>query len=903
LVQRFPLPVCLFYIVQWVQLKMTNVVSILENALGALTVEVIKRPLLTIWLTLTMVVIFAAGASQIYIDVSNESLFRDDDPTLKQYQAFQRQFGRDDAVIAAISSKSVFSAEFFSKLESLQRDLEAEVPFLDLVTSLVSVTSISSKNGDVLIDDLRELWPTDANKFPAFKQEIIKNPLYRNLIVSEDGETTLLIIQANAYASDMDSKVSFKDKIVNLHDRFMDFMAGRSQEKKSQAEAPSPKSSPSRSLSGELDLGMLPEEVKTAGGFAGGTESEQKVLKPLTASQLSQYMDAVERVIQRHQSEQFNIRLAGGQMIDAEHKKSIHVDLAMLLPIAFIVVFIVLYIVLRRISAVLLSLMVVIMSLLATIGFMGWIGSPITPVAVALPPLLLTIGVGDSVHLLGYFYSHLSKTQKVEQSIVYAVKRTGVPIVFTTLTTAAGFMAFVVSDIKSISSFGLLAAFGVNMALLISITMVPAVLMRMKITETPGAFERRWHNYARFMTALTRSSMRRPKTAIVVTVLLIAGSIPGVMQLRFSHDVLSWFPQDRPVRVNTIAVDKEFHGSIPLEVVIDTGTVNGIYEPEFMQKLAQFQQFAQGLEDEHIDMGRATSIVDTLKQIHLTMSNGNPAKELPDNRNLVAQELLLFEGSGASDVAKLIDSNFSKARVTVRMSWADAVNYVPVRNQIEQKAKEIFSGTATVSVTGSIDLVSRSLVGVMQSMSSSYLIAASVIALMLILLTRSVLYGLVGMIPNFLPIIITLGIMGYVGYPINMFTVLLGGIALGLAVDDTLHFMHGYRYHRRERGESVETGILNTVNMAGPALLFTTLAISLGFFLFTMSTMDSLFYFGIFLGLTLVNALIADIVLVPALLKFMDRTPVSQITSGQSSMGNSNLAQESNAAGIGQNHQ
>ena len=154
------------------------------------------------------------------------------------------------------------------------------------------------------------------------------------------------------------------------------------------------------------------------------------------------------------------------------------------------------------------------------------------------------------------------------------------------------------------------------------------------------------------------------------------------------------------------------------------------------------------------------SIVDRLKSIHSVLNSNKPEQEIPTEAALIAQELLLFEGSGTREVKELLDNKFSMVRITVRMSWADAVDYLPIRNQIEVKARRLFGQSGDVYVTGAVDLISKSLIGVMQSMSSSYLIAGCVIALMLILLLRNIHLGLVSLVPNFLPIYITLAFYG-----------------------------------------------------------------------------------------------------------------------------------------------
>lgn len=830
-------------------------VSVIESQLASLASWVIRYPKASIITSLSLVLILSLGLSRLYIDVTNESMFHSDDSTLKQFQQFQTQFGRDDVVIAAIESPRIFTSDFLTKLEVYHRDIENRLPYLDKVTSLVSVTSVSDNNGDILIDDLRTLWPTSENDFYNFKKTVVSNPLYRNLFISEDGNITLMVIRASVFASEfIDSNQvqsnSIGEQVIHWHDRLVEHLTGV---------RPTRNNSSNDIFFTDIDL------------LNNSTIFDE--LKPLSTSQLQTFIRELKVISDQHYSQDFQIRLLGGNIISDEHIQSIHLDFASLLPITFLSVFVLLFFMLRYLAAALIPLLIVMLTVMATMGLMGWLSLPVTPVTIALPPLLLTIGVADSVHILSAYYGKRHSLDH-ESAIIFAIQRTGLAVVFTTLTTIAGFLAFIIADIKPIAHFGFLVAFGVTLALLLSIILIPAFLQlryHQNSEKQPQTYSQKWFHLTKPMLRLSQLSLAHANKVLIALVMMVALCIPGITQLKFSHNTLEWFPEDKPVRVNTHWADQAFDGTIPFELVIDTGKKNGLYDPLVMQKLESFQDFAESLKPQAANIGRATSIVDTIKRIHWVLYRGNPETTIPDSSDLVAQELLLFESSGVDDVSELIDRNFSMARITIRLSWVDAVDYLPIRKQLLNEAKRQFSGIADVWATGSIDLISRTLVNVMQSMSTSYVIAASVIAIMLILLMRSLTLGLVSLVPNFLPIIISLGLMGYLDIPLNMFTVLLGGIALGLAVDDTVHFMHGYCYHRRVIGQTLEDSVKNTVLTVGPALLFTTIAIGVGFLVFVFSDMNVVIDFGLLMTLTIVNALLLDLLITPALLSVIDR--------------------------------
>ncbi|MEJ2418823.1 MAG: efflux RND transporter permease subunit, partial [Exilibacterium sp.] len=456
------------------------------------------------------------------MDVSNESFFKKNDPALQHYQSFLKQFGRDEAVIAAISAPDVLAPAFLSKLEAYHKDLEASVPYLDLLTSLVNVTSIRDREGELLIDDLRNVWPSRYEDARPFRQAVLENPLYRNLVVTEDGKMTVVIIRSSAFAVEQEAKTqtSLRERIANWHDRLFANM-----EKNESSEDSQQPNSPSRSTSkNELDTSFLPENVAAS---VSDTSIQKVPPKHLSTQQLNQFMQAIREVSARHQETDFPIRLAGGPVIDAEHNHTIHQDFGTLLPLTAVMVFLILLLLLRRVSAAIIAMLPVFLCLFVTIGVMGWLGFPVNQVSVAMPPLILTVCIGDSVHILSLFYSRLQSDGDRDRAIVYALKRSGVAILFTSLTTAAGFLAFTMSDIKPIAEFGVMIAFAAMAAFIYSVVLVPAVLSctGASIQEVKRAPRSQW--VVKVLSKITEFSMVHFKEVLLTTFALIVIAAPS----------------------------------------------------------------------------------------------------------------------------------------------------------------------------------------------------------------------------------------------------------------------------------------------------------------------------------------------------------------------------------------
>ncbi len=241
--------------------------------------------------------------------------------------------------------------------------------------------------------------------------------------------------------------------------------------------------------------------------------------------------------------------------------------------------------------------------------------------------------------------------------------------------------------------------------------------------------------------------------------------------------------------------------------------------------------------------------------------------------------MLLFENSGSDDLEQVVDSGFSKARLSIMVPWDDAAVYVNFVADLRKEADRVFGGEAEITVTGTLNLFTQMMFTMMRSMAKSYLIAGVVITLMMMVLIGSFRLGLLSMVINFSPILVTMGlIMGFADIPLDVFTLLIGGIALGLAVDDTIHFFHNFRRYYGASGD-VREAVRETLLTSGRAMLFTTLVLVTGFWMFMLATMNNVFNFGMLTGLTLIFALLADFLLAPAIMVLVTRTSYGRIPS------------------------
>jgi hypothetical protein len=471
------------------------------------------------------------------------------------------------------------------------------------------------------------------------------------------------------------------------------------------------------------------------------------------------------------------------------------------------------------------------------------------------------------------FFRGYDSGQSREAALANALQHSGLAIVMTALTTAGGLVSFLAAAVRPVADLGIFAPLGIGLGLTYCMVLLPALLHVIPLRRIAPREAGRVGRIEQVLLWTGDRCVHFPKTVIVFMSAILLFAIVGITRLGFSYDPISWFPPDEPIRVATEFVNTEFGGSVSLEVMVDTRKENGLQEPELLDRLDVLVERSRRIEGlAGIRVGKVTSIVDVSKEIHQALNeNRVDHYAIPDDRELVAQELLLFENSGADDLEKLVDLQFRHARLTMNLPYASPADYQPFITSVEAVARESLGDEADVTMTGFVSLMTRSLDAISTSLRRSYLIALAIITPLMLLVLGDFRTGAAAMVPNLAPIILTLGLMGWLGIALDTFTLLIGSIAIGLAVDDTIHFMHVFRKYFDELRDT-PSAVRETLRTTGHALLVTSIVLSLSFFIYAFASLTNLVKFGLLTGVTVVFAFIADITLSPALMALSTRS-------------------------------
>lgn len=781
---------------------------------------VVRRRLGVLLGSLLVCALLISGLARLHADFSPDSFLLDEDRARRTYDEFRAHYGREDVILVGLSTPDVFDLAFLERLRALHEEIEARVPYVVDVTSLLNARSTRGEGDELIVEDLFERWPDDEADLAVLRQRVRENPAYLNHHVDQNLTFTSIAVELDTYSSLGDGDA---ESIVDVDD--------------------------------------FEEDGSAEASFLTQRETDEAVA-------------ALTTVAERHRSDDLPIHLVGGEAIGHHIRGISEADAAIYTPAAILMIGTLLWLLFRRVSAALLPNVVVFLSMASSFGVMGWLGLPFTTISQVLITFLMAVGTCDAVHVLAIVYQGLANGLERDEAIVEAVAHTGFAVVLTSLTTAGGLFSFIAAEIQPVADLGIISPIGVLIALGFTLTLLPAALAFIPleaIRDTPTRAAQARLGLGthplidRILERCGELALSRPRSVLAVTAVGIVVAGIGVSAVRFSDDALDWLFEDDAMRVGVERTDIALRGVQTLEVVIDSGEENGIYDPRLLRNLEQASAYAMSFQEGPVVVGSTLSILDILRETHRALNENRPDYyRIPEERDLIAQELLLFENSGSDDLEKVTDSRFETARLSMRVNWTDGRLYGPFLEEFEPNLRALFGEGVEVVVTGGVALSGRAASLLLGSLARSYLLAIAIITPLMVLLLGSVRRGALAMIPNLIPIWLTLGLAGFVGIPLNMSTMLVGSMVIGIAVDDTIHFMHQFDRDHATTGDT-RGAIRRTLRSTGSALLVTSVVLTGSFLLSLLGNFNGMVHFGVLAAFATMTAFLADVVLAPAL--------------------------------------
>ena len=554
--------------------------------------------------------------------------------------------------------------------------------------------------------------------------------------------------------------------------------------------------------------------------------------------------------------------LTGELFLNRAVRDAIDKDMGVLGPLAFGTMLLVAIVLLGSIWGTVAIVFVLIAVILSGFGFAGWTGMKLYGESGAALFVLMAVTVAHAVHIIEAMQSALSRGMERKQAAIHAVELNVWPVFLTSVTTAIGFLSLNFSEMPPFRVMGNIVAFGVLCAFVYSVTLLPAFLSLVPMRSgraragTPGFFD----HFGRFVVS-------RHLTLLCSFAVLAVALVVGISRIELNDNHLELLDESFEYRRSTDFISENFGGLEPFEYSLGAGEEGGITSAEYLRHVDAFAQWYRT----QPEVAHVFSIADIVKRLNKNLNGDNPDYyKIPDDSDLAAQYILLYEFSlpVGLDLNNLIDVERSSTRMTVTLKSLSTNEKIDLDNRaqawLRQNAPDMATGAVGVTIVGSYS-IKRNIV----NMLIGTIIAMSIVSLLLVLVFRSLRFGLISLIPNFLPAAMAMGLWGYAVGDVGVAASVVTAIAFGIIVDDTIHFMTKYLRARKD-GLLPSESVQRAFGSVGKALLTTTVVFALGFLVFGASGMASNQALGLLVGITVIMALLADFLFLPPLLMVLD---------------------------------
>lgn len=531
-------------------------------------------------------------------------------------------------------------------------------------------------------------------------------------------------------------------------------------------------------------------------------------------------------------------------------------DLKFLIPLIGLLIIISLLIAFHTLRGVVLPILSVSMSTIWTLGAMSILKIPLTVISDIIPVILIAVGSAYSIHVISKFDEDLLTDKDRLKQSKKALAEVGVPVLLAAITTMAGFMAFVFgSYLSMIREFGIFSSLGILFSLTISVTFIPTMLSMLPIKSkkiSPDDTIRNKTSFTRLMDKIGAFVLENEKLIIVGGIIIIGISIFGIPKIQRRVDMLDYFKPGSSIRSTEEMMQSKFGGSIPIQILVKAD----IQDPVVLNEMKKMQDFLESQEDVH----KPQSVADLIEEMNDVMGEG---KNIPNSRNKVSNLWFLLEGEEI--MSQLVNSDKTEAVVQATIG---NVNTGMIRELVEDVDNYIEKTDTSIIIftqTGMPSIYQRLDDSIMRSQIQSLFIAIILVLICLFFLLRSFTGGLIGLVPIGFTLLVVFGFMGFTGIPLDIATVLVGSISIGIGIDYSIHFVNRFK-NEFQKDETELAALDKTLETTGKAILINVITVTMGFLVLILAALIPLRRFGILIAITMIGSGFGAITLLPAII-------------------------------------
>ncbi|MGB5436327.1 MAG: efflux RND transporter permease subunit [Maribacter sp.] len=566
-----------------------------------------------------------------------------------------------------------------------------------------------------------------------------------------------------------------------------------------------------------------------------------------------------------------DIRVSGMPYIRTMNSQNIIDEIGKFILAALGVTSFIFFLFFRSFRATIISMFVVIIGVMWAFGVLGLLQYEITVLTALIPPLIIVIGIPNCIFLINKYQQEVKKHGNQALSLQRVISKIGNATLMTNITTASGFATFIITDSKLLKEFGIVASINIIGIFILSLLIIPIVYSFMPLPKTKHLkhLNKKWiDGFVNWMEHIVRE---KRITVYVTSIVLLVVSIIGIYQINISGSPIEDMPKKAEFFKDIRFFEKEFDGIMPVEIVVDTKRPKGVLRPATLKRIDQLSTVI----DEIPELSKPVSVVNLIKYSKQAFYNGIPKYyQLPTTQenNFIMDAARKSSGEG-NLLKSFVDSTGQVARITTFMKDVKTDRMEDIEARLNEHIAKLFpSDRYTVYMTGSALLFLKGTKYLVKNLVLSLAFAIFLIALFMAFLFRSFRMIVISLIPNLLPLVITAGVMGFVGVPIKPSTILVFSIAFGISVDDTIHFLAKYRQELTANRWQIKKSVYAALRETGVSMFYTSIVLFFGFSVFVISNFGGTVALGALVSATLLFAMLANLILLPSLLLSLERS-------------------------------
>ena len=566
-----------------------------------------------------------------------------------------------------------------------------------------------------------------------------------------------------------------------------------------------------------------------------------------------------------------NVHISGMPYIRTMNSQNIIDEIGKFILAALGVTSLIFFFFFRSFRATIISMFVVIIGVMWAFGILGLLQYEITVLTALIPPLIIVIGIPNCIFLINKYQQEVKKHGNQALSLQRVISKIGNATLMTNVTTASGFATFIITDSKLLKEFGIVASINIIGIFVLSLLIIPIIYSFMSLPKDKHLKHLNTKWIETFVSWMERIVRERRISVYIVSIALLVASIIGIYQIDISGSPIEDMPKKAEFFQDIRFFEQEFDGIMPVEIVVDTERPKGVLKLSTLRKMDELGTVI----NEIPELSRPVSVVDLVKYSKQAFYSGIPKYyQLPTSQeNTFIMDVARKSADNGNLLSSFVDSTGQVARITTYMKDVKTSRMETIEAKLKENIDKIFPADRyKVTMTGSALLFLKGTKYLVKNLIMSLALAIGLIALFMAYLFRSFRMIVISLIPNLLPLVITAGVMGFVGVPIKPSTILVFSIAFGISVDDTIHFLAKYRQELTSNHWRIKKSVYAALRETGVSMFYTSIVLFFGFSVFIISSFGGTVALGALVSATLLFAMLANLILLPSLLLSLERS-------------------------------